>query len=322
MKRFFGALGYLIVCALALGVGSAVSIFEKNPLIYAAAVHGGYVPFVPKRDPFEGRNDVYILLLGCDEDRYYARPGSGREGQVLEQRARTDTMQLVRLDFRNNAVGMLQIPRDTMVDVPGYDRMKINGLHVAGGVQASVEGVAQLTGITPDRVVLLEYKAIEQMIDEVGGIEVDVPRRMRYEDERGGLHIDLDKGKQLLDGEEALGYLRFRRDSDFHRGKRQQDFMMAFKEKVTNPGNGFSVFKMASLAMQVVNGGLDADEFISIGEFASKVPPANIKQGVLPVVDGSGSELLFVQDRLHEALIDSGMVDDVNAATSQVANAR
>ena len=98
--------------------------------------------------------------------------------------------------------------------------------------------------------------------------------------------------------------------------------MMAFKEKVTSPGNGFSVFKMANLAMQVVNGGLNADEFISIGEFASKVPPANIKQGVLPVVDGSGSELLFVQDRLHEALIESGMVDDVNAATSQVANAR
>src|SRR5688572_13571497 len=169
MKRFFGALGYLVFCVLALGIGSAVAFFERNPLAYAAAVHGGYIPLVPKPEPFAGRNDVYILLLGCDEDRYYARPGSGREGQVLEQRARTDTMQLVRLDFKNNAVGMLQIPRDTMVEIPGYYRMKINGLHVAGGVQASVEGVAMLTGITPDKVVLLDYGAIQKMIDEVGG---------------------------------------------------------------------------------------------------------------------------------------------------------
>jgi len=307
---------------LALAIGSSLAFVERNPVVWSAMRQGGYVPFIPKRDPFEGRNDLYVLLLGCDEDRYYARPGSGKEGQVLEQRARTDTMQLVRLDFKNKAVGMLQIPRDTMVEVPGYYRMKINGLHVAGGVEASVEGVAMLTGITPDRVVLLDYKAIEQMIDEVGGVKVDVPRRMKYEDERGGLHIDLEKGPQVLDGKTALGYLRFRRDSDFHRGKRQQDFMMAFKEKVTKPENGFSVFKMANLAMQVVNGGLTADEFVSIGNFARSVPPANIKQGVLPVVDGSGSELLFVQDRLHEALIESGMVDDINATTSQVANTR
>jgi LCP family protein required for cell wall assembly len=228
-------------------------------------------------------------------------------------------MQLVRLDFENNAVGMLQIPRDTMVDIPGYSRMRINGLHVAGGVQASVEGVAYLTGITPDRVVLLDYKAIQDMIDEVGGVEVDVPRRMRYEDTRGGLHIDLEKGPQVLDGETALGYLRFRQDSDFHRGKRQQDFMMAFKEKATDPKNGFSVFKMANLAIKVVSGGLNADEFVSIGNFASKVPPANIKQGVLPVVDGRPGELLFVQERLHDVLIESGMVNDV-ASTTQVSN--
>jgi LCP family protein required for cell wall assembly len=320
MKRFFGALGYLVFCVIALAIGSGIAFIERNPLAYAAAVHGGYVPFVPKPEPFAGRNDIYILMLGCDEDRYYARPGSGQEGQVLEQRARTDTMQLVRLDFENKSVGMLQIPRDTMVEVPGYYRMKINGLHVAGGVDASVAGVAQLTGITPDRVVLLDYDAIVKMIDEVGGVEVEVPRRMRYEDERGGLHIDLEKGKQTLDGETALGYLRFRRDSDFHRGKRQQDFMMAFKDEVTESVTGFQVFRMANLAMQVVNGGLTADEFIAIGEFAKNVPPANIKQGVLPVVDGSGSELLFVQDRLHEALVESGMVDDISGTTSQVSH--
>ena len=321
MKRFFGAFGYFLFCCLAIGIGSSVAFFKENPVVWGWVSQSGYIPFVPKRDPFEGHDDLYVLILGCDEDRYYARPGSGKEGQVLEQRARTDTMQLVRLDFEKKTVGMMQIPRDTMVEVPGFSRMKINGLHVAGGVDAAVQGVSGLTGITPDRVVLLDYKAIEHMIDEVGGVEVDVPRRMKYEDERGGLHIDLQKGPQTLDGETALGYLRFRKDSDFHRGKRQQEFMIAFKNKVADPANGFSVFKLANLAMKVVNGGLTADEFVSIGKFVSKVPPAEIKHGVLPVVDGSGSELLFVQDRLHEALVESGLVDDVST-TPQVVSQR
>ncbi|MEO7454507.1 MAG: hypothetical protein ABIV13_07065, partial [Fimbriimonadales bacterium] len=107
---------------------------------------------------------------------------------------------------------------------------------------------------------------------------------------------------------------------DFHRGKRQQDFMMAFKEKATNPANGFSVFKMANLAMQVVNGGLNADEFVSIGNFAAKVPPAKIKQGVLPVADGKPGELLFLQDQLHDALVKSGLVDPVLPTTPVVSS--
>lgn len=320
LKRIFGWIGYLLVCSIALGAGSAVAVFELNPLIWSAVKQQGYIPFV-QRDPFEGRNDLFILILGCDEDRYYARRGSGKEGQVTEKLARTDTMQLVRLDFKHNAVGMMQIPRDTMVEIPGYHRMKINGLHVAGGVDAAVNGVSMLTGITPDRTVLLDYGAIERMIDEVGGVEIYVEKKMKYEDTRGGLHIDLDKGMQTLSGETALGFLRYRRDSDFHRGKRQQEFMIAFKERVTNPASSLSMFKLANLAMEVVNGGLNSDEFLSIGKFASNVPPAKIKHGVLPVVDGSGSELLFVQDRLHDALVESGLVDPI-LPTSPVVSRR
>jgi hypothetical protein len=82
-----------------------------------------------------------------------------------------------------------------------------------------------------------------------------------------------------------------------------------------------SLFKMANLAMEVVNGGLTSDEFLAIGKFASNVPPANIKHGVLPVVDGSGSELLFVQERLHDALVESGLVDPI-LPTSPVVSRR
>lgn len=305
--KFFGWFLYSIVCIAALAVGAVVSFAERNELAWEVFMQE-YVPFVEPVDPFKNRRDLFILILGCDENRYYARPGTG-EGQVLETRARTDTIQLVRLDYVNNSVGMMQIPRDTMVDIPGYHRMKINGLYPAGGTQATLNGVASLTGITADRVVILDYEAIQALIDEVGGVKVDVERRMKYTDNRGGLHIDLQPGEQVLTGETALGYLRFRHDSDLFRGKRQQEFMIAFKEKVTSPEASVNLLLMSNLAMRVVGEGLTAREFASIGKFMQNVPLDRIKHGVLPVADGSGSELIFLQEQLHDALVESGLVD-------------
>lgn len=315
MRNVFNWIGYAALYVAALGVGVSAAVFERNPLVWAAVVQKGYVPFY-KPDPFVGRDDLFVLLLGCDEDRYYARPSSNKTGQVLNQFARTDTIQLIRIDFKHKAVGMMQIPRDTVVSVPGYAKMKINGLHVAGGVDATEAGVTKLTGIRPDRVVVLNFAAIKKMIDEVGGVEINVPKRMKYRDKRGDLDIDLRPGPQLLDGKTAIGYLRWRHDSDFKRGGRQQEFMLAFKDKVTDPKEHFSVFRLSNLAMEVVGGGITADEFAALGEFAAGVPPSHIKHGIYPVVDGHGTELEPVLARVPEALLQCGLTDPADGQTA------
>ena len=315
MRTVIGWIAYLSLCALALGIGVAVAVMEKNPLVWAAVVQRGYVPFY-RPDPFVGQRELFVLVLGCDENRYYAIPGSNKTGQVLNEFARTDTIQLIRLDFDHKAVGMMQIPRDTMVEVPGYDRMKINGLHPIGGPDATSEAVTQLTGIRPDKVVVLNYDAIKKMIDEVGGVEMYVPKRMKYRDKRGGLNINLKPGRQKLSGETAIGFLRYRHDSDFKRGGRQQEFMVAFKEKVTSPSQKVSVFRLANLAMRVVGGGISADEFASLGKFSSEVPPARIKHGIYPVSEGPGSELQPLTDQVPEKLVECGLRDANDPSTA------
>lgn len=268
----------------------------------------GYVPFM-KSEPFKNTDQLYVLVLGCDENRYYVPPGSNRKPQIIDKYARTDTIQLIRLDFKRKSIGMMQIPRDTVVEVNGYARQKINGLHTLGGKDATAEAVTQLTGIRPDRVVVLDYDAIRKIIDEVGGVEVYVSKRMKYDDKRGELHVDLKPGRQLLDSDTAIGFLRFRHDSDFERGKRQQEFMVAFKQRVTEEVAWNQVPRLASLAMKVVGGGISADEFIAIGMFAKEIPPAAIKHGIYPVEEGAGTRLNPIYSKVQDALIESGLID-------------
>ena len=316
MKSFLTWTAYIVLWSACLTAGTATAVFERNPLIYQAVVQSKFNPF--KADPFAGLDQLYVLVLGCDQDLYYG----GK--QVVHKFARTDTIQLVRLDFKHKAIGMMQIPRDTVVHVDGFKTRKINGLFLAGGLRphapfdleaakaATVEGVTQLTGITPDRVIVLDYQAIREMIDEVGGVEVYVPRKMDYDDVRGHLHVHLKPGRQTLNGRTAIGFLRFRKDSDFHRGSRQQEFMIAFKQKVTGPRMRIDDFvRLSNLAIKVVNGGVSSAEFFALGKFAQEVPQSRIKQGMLPVEDGSGTELLPIQDKIAGALEACGLKDSI-----------
>jgi LCP family protein required for cell wall assembly len=316
VRKVFGYILYSAFCLTALGAGTAMAVFERNPLLWAGFQQSAFYPsFLAKPDPLKGRDNFFVLLLGCDENRYYSSIRSGKPGQILDQRARTDTIQLIRLDLKNKSIGMMQIPRDTFVEVPGYSSGKINGLHVAGGPEATAEGVTMLTGIRPDRVVLLDYPSIVKMIDEVGGVEIMVDKRMKYDDDRGDLHVDLKPGRQLLNGLTALGYLRWRHDSDLFRGSRQQDFLVAFKEKVMGNGMGLrQVYRLSSLAMKVVGGGITADEFVAIGKFAQDVPASRIKHGRLPVREGRGTYLVFEPENLQSALEESGLIDPVPKA--------
>jgi LCP family protein required for cell wall assembly len=312
--RFVRGFAYFSLCALCLGAGTMTKVFERYPLLWEGLRQSSSMPFfLRKADPFDGRDELFVLILGCDEDRYYG----GKT--VLRHYARTDTIQLVRLDFKKKSIGMMQIPRDTEVDVPGYRKGKINGLFPAGGKEATTRAVEMLTGIRPDRVIVLNYAAIEKMIDAVGGVDVYVPRKMDYDDVRGDLHVHLTPGVQRLDGRGALGYLRFRKDSDLFRGKRQQDFLVAFKQKITGPELGaMAIPRLSSLAMEVVNGGVTAEEFVALGKFAQQVPPTRVRHGVLPIVEGRGT---FLEPQLAEvpkALEEAGLRDAPPRAVSAV----
>ncbi len=159
-----------------------------------------------------------ILIMGTD-----------KEG------LRTDVMMLAQIDPKSATATVMSIPRDTRVkynnktckinEVPVYARKKGE----AQMVQASIETVKGLTGIPIHHFVKFNIKAFNDCIDELGGVEFNVPRNMYYQDPAQDLYINLKKGKQILDGNKAEQLIRFRRypQGDLARIKVQQDFIHA-----------------------------------------------------------------------------------------------
>lgn len=291
--RFFSALAYIAVCAAAVGAGSVAGWIGKSPVATATVMQ--FMANTPPEEVFERRTSLTLLVLGCDEDRYYG----GK--QILKEQARSDMMLVTRLDFENNRITGISIPRDTVIAVSGYQRHKINAYHAIGGKPLAQQAVQELLGISIDRTVVLNFKAFQEMVDLVGGVELFVPKRMKYTDRRGGLFIDLEPGRQRLNGYDAMGFVRFRHnDSDFERQKRQKDFMLAFKDSVM--GRPEQLTSVATKAVDVMGGALSPREVAALGLFARRVGSDNIRMGMIPVVEAGGTNLRVDSDKLRDVL--------------------
>ena len=164
---------------------------------------------------------IHVLLLGTD-----ARPG--------EKIARTDTVILASIDVKNKKAGLLSIPRDTLVNIPGRGKDKINAATVYGGPELAKETVEDIVGIDIDYYALTNFNGFQSIIDVLGGVTIDVERNMRYRDNFDGTNINLKKGVQRLAGKEALDYSRFRSDAlgDIGRTARQQKMLKAIADEM------------------------------------------------------------------------------------------
>ncbi len=163
------------------------------------------------------KDNISILFLGVDD----------RNGDLS---GRTDAMVLATFNQEEGTVKMLNIPRDSRVDIPGRQNLdKINHAHAFGGVDLTVETVENLLDIPVDYFVTLDFTAFMEVIDTFGGVEVDVPftfSEMNSRDQANA--ITVNEGLQKLDGEEALAFVRTRRnDNDLQRGERQKQVLEA-----------------------------------------------------------------------------------------------
>jgi LCP family protein required for cell wall assembly len=181
---------------------------------------------------------INVLLLGTDE-----RPD---EGGPL----RTDTMILLTIDPTSQTIGMLSLPRDLWVPIPGQGTTtKINMAYMlgqenaypGGGPQLAKDTVSSFVGRPVDYFVRVNFDGFREIIDLIGGIDVNVPYTIHdeeYPTENYGVEtFHLEAGPQHLDGETALKYARTRHgDSDYSRSRRQQDIIRAVADKVLNAG--------------------------------------------------------------------------------------
>lgn len=178
--------------------------------------------------PFFGRRQN-VLLLGVDANNSKTDPWRG---------TRSDTIILMNIDVKDHSVKAISIPRDSKVYISGDNSVqKINAAHSIGGVEMTKRTIEDTLGVKIDKYIIVSDEAVKQIVDTIGGLPVYVEKKMNYDDFSGKLHIHLNKGVNMLNGQTAVGYLRFRHDGlgDIGRTQRQQWFLRALLEKLQTP---------------------------------------------------------------------------------------
>jgi LCP family protein required for cell wall assembly len=294
-KKALGAAFYLAFCIVALGLGVLGFMVRQSPILLR-----GFVDMVRPADPkelFNGKT-LTLLVLGCDEDLSYG----GKK--ILRAKARSDMMLVAKLDFEHKRIGGISIPRDLEVQLPGYRSQKINAYHSFGGPDLAKQAAEQVLGIQIDRVVELNYDAFQDMVNIVGGVNVYVPKNMKYTDKAAKLFIDFKKGRQHMDGYQAMCFVRFRHsDSDFMRMDRQRDFMLALRDSVMHSPGLAGAF--STKAAEVLGGEMNDQEIVVLTRFVRSIGADNIKMANLPTVSGSGTNLDIDQPKFEQALSDN-----------------
>ena len=155
----------------------------------------------------------------------------------------TDTIMVASLDSKHNVASVMSIPRDTMSNVTRNVK-KINAAYAAGAkdgvgnIDNLKKEVSYLMGFPVDNYVIIDLTAFEELIDALGGVTIDVPRNMHYDDPYQDLHIHIEKGLQTLNGKDAIGFVRFRSgyaQGDLGRVQAQQLFIEALAKQVATP---------------------------------------------------------------------------------------
>jgi len=160
----------------------------------------------------------------------------------------TDVMMTVRL--QDGRTELTQVPRDTYIDSAQYGVMKANALYSSGGPEMVKQELSRLLNARVDRYLVLNLNAVQRLADALGGVEVDVPKRLYYVDNSQGLTIDLYPGRQLLKGAELEGFLRFRHDElgDIGRMERQKLVLAEVFRKLANPAVVTQLPQLMSIA--------------------------------------------------------------------------
>lgn len=201
-----------------------------------------------------------------------------------ESGLRSDVIMVFSVDPKNDRLSLMSIPRDTKVTLNGSSK-KINAALTLGEETLAIETVKKLTGIPIHDYLTVNFKAVETVIDELGGIEFDVPCNMYYRDPDQDLYINIKKGPQLLNGEDSVKVLRFRQYpmGDLQRNQVQQDFFRAaFQQKMNGKYIG-KVPDLYALIEKNIKSSLSAGELLSYLNTVKKMDNPQVETFELPV---------------------------------------
>jgi LCP family protein required for cell wall assembly len=260
--------------------------------------------------PWDGKSRVTVLVMGLDYRDWVASDSSPR----------SDTMMLITIDPLTLQAGMLSIPRDLWVEIPGFKHNRINTAYMlgeaynlpGGGPALAQQTVENLLGVPVTYFAVIDFHTFERLIDEIGGIDVLVKERIRIAP-IGAESSYLEAKPYHLNGAEALAYARVRKNAggDFGRAERQQQVILAALDRVV----GFDILpglvtRSPALYQELATGirtNLTLEQIVSLAWLALKVPKENIQSGAIapPKMVGfytrpDGAQVLrFVPDQIR-----------------------
>jgi|GEM_PF-264949 len=235
-SRFGAILSYVagvILIIIGVGLGFVAYRMVAAHETFSNALSHTFPPYVPAPTTVFGKDRIYVLVLGVDFNY-------DDKDQAYSKNARSDTIMVAGIDFPSKSVKIVSVLRDTEAIINGHDT-KINEAYSDGGVKLADETIGQFLGMPKnengtyfDRYVVVNSYGLKDFVDAVGGIDVPVTEQMDYDDSWGHLHIHFKPGLQHMNGEQAMGYTRFRHDacSDPCRTKRQQQVIHILMAKL------------------------------------------------------------------------------------------
>ncbi|MCD7952271.1 MAG: LCP family protein [Synergistaceae bacterium] len=234
----------IIICGL-------IAIFGGAGLRFYFAWHTSQADILKafENESQKKENDSYAALL--KEQGRFNILVMGEDN--VEGSRRSDTILFVTIDIDDKNMRVISLPRDTRVQIPHHGTQKLNHAFAYSGPDLLKATVEKYLGLPILYYVVIDYDSFPEFVDMVGGVEIDVQKRMRYVDSAGGLDINIQPGRQLLDGKTALKYVRFRKDAlgDIGRIQRQQQFIKALVKKAYDPRVLIKFPELAAQAMKI-----------------------------------------------------------------------
>lgn len=239
----------------------------------------------PAAHAWDGTSRVTMLLMGLDYRDWEA-------GEI----PRTDTMILLTLDPISRTAGMLTIPRDMWVAIPGFDHGKINTAYFlgesfkvpGGGPGLAVQTVEQFIGVPIHFYAQVDFFAFVKFIDEIDGVKIDVPEKIKIDPIGPSNEVWLEPGRYNLNGDVVLAYARARytEGGDFDRAKRQQQVIMAIRERLFEVDRLPMLIRSAPALYRDLSEGIKTNltlqQAVQLALLAQQVPEKNIRKAVIP----------------------------------------
>lgn len=313
MKHVYRILMILLLCIIAGGV---LFLYRIKPEYNNKGMNG----LNDKKEEsvldegtevFNNDGILRILVLGVDKTA---------TKQLSEEKngMRSDTIMLFSIDPKNNKVQLLSIPRDSYIRIHGYDKNKINAafsdiVYPGGGLKLVASTVEDLLDVKIDHYGVVDYKAVTQIVDAVGGIDVEWDRPdYTYTDDWvvPPLQIEMKRGTNHLDGKKAVDYLRIRKAydgsdgtdkvQDIGRIDAQQGFLMLLFDKLKSPSMLLKVPELLDIVDQYVETDLTYGQMVTLARFGVGLDREDISTAT---VEGKnrdkvkiGSDLVSVYD--------------------------